>query len=64
MLLSHFSTLFCVVDVAFFETTPFSLLYTIMSQGEEEDLLVYTLTSPVVSLELAYIPTQVKPPIT
>ena len=55
---------FVSVDVAFFETTPFSLMYTIMSQGEEEDLLVYTLTSPIVSLELAYIPTQVKPPIT
>ena len=51
-------------DVAFFETTPFSLPSTITSQGEEEDLLVYTLTSPIVSFEPALVPTQVKPPIT
>ena len=44
-------------DVAFFETT-------VTSQGEDEDLLVYTLASPIVSLEHASIPAQVKPPIT
>ena len=53
-------------DVAFFETTSFSLSSTITSQGEEEDLLVYTLASPIVSFEpaLVLVPAQVKPPIT
>ena len=51
-------------DFAFFETTPFSLPSTVMSQGEGEDLLVYTLASPIVSSELALVPAQVKPPIT
>ena len=51
-------------DVAFFETTSFSLPSTLLSQGEEENLLVYTLASPFVSPELASVPTQVKPPIT
>ena len=51
-------------DVAFFETTPFSLSSTVTSQGEEEDLLVYTLTSPIVSPEHAFVPAHVKPSIT
>ena len=53
-------------DVAFFETTPFSLPSTVTSQGGEEDLLVYTLTSPIISCEPAPVPahTQVKPLIT
>ena len=51
-------------DVAFFETTPCSLPSTVMSWGEEEDLLIYTLASPIVSPEPAFVPTQVKPPIT
>ena len=45
-------------------STPFSFPSTIKSQGEEEDLLVYTLTSSIVSSEPALVPTQVKPPIT
>ena len=44
-------------NVVFFETTPFSLSSTVTSQGEEEDLLVYTLASPIVSPELAPVPT-------
>ena len=57
---------FISTNVAFFETTPFSLPSTVMSQGEEKDLLVYTLASasPIVSLELAPTHAQVKPPIT
>ena len=47
----------------FIETTPFSLPSTITSQGEEEDLLVYTLVSPIVSSEPAHVLAQVKPPI-
>ena len=54
---------FMFIDVAFFETTPFSLPSTVPSQGEEEDFLVYTLTSPIVSPEPASVPAQVKPPI-
>ena len=64
MLLSHSSTLLCATDVAFFETTPFSLSSTITSQGEEEDLLVYTLASPIVSFEPTPVLAQVKPPFT
>ena len=55
---------FVSTDVAFFETTPFSLPSTITSQGEEEDLLVYTFASPIVSPKPASVPTQVKPLIT
>ena len=51
-------------DVASIKTTPFSLPSTITRQGEEEDLLIYTLASPIVSLEPGSIPAQVKPPIT
>ena len=50
------------------DTTPFSFPSTVTSQGEEEDLLVYTLvspiSSPIVSPEPAFVPAQVKPPIT
>ena len=37
---------FVSTDVTFFETTPFSLSSPITSQGVNDDLLVYTLTSP------------------
>ena len=43
------------VDVTFLENVPFSSPSTHTSQGEEDYLLVYTLASPVVSLELAYV---------
>ena len=52
------------VDVTFLENVPLSLPPIHTSQGEEDNLLVYTLASPIVSLELASIPTKVKPPIT
>ena len=52
------------VDVTFLESVPFSLPPTHTSQGEEDDLLVYTLASPIVSPEPTPVPTQVKPPIT
>ena len=55
---------FVSTDVAFFETTPFSISSIVTSQGEEEDLLVYTLASPIVSPEHASVLAQVKPPIT
>ena len=32
---------FVSTDVAFFETTPFSLSFIVMSLGEDDDLLVY-----------------------
>ena len=51
-------------NVAFFKITLFSLPSTITSQGEEEDLLIYTLVSPIVSSKPSFVPTQVKPPIT
>ena len=47
---------FVSTDVAFFETTPFSFSSTVTSQGEEEDLLVYTLASPIVSSEPTLVP--------
>ena len=43
-------------DVAFFETTPFSLPSIVTRQGEEEDLLIYTLASSIVSPESAFVP--------
>ena len=49
-----------MIDVTFLENVPFSSPLTHTSQGEESDLLVYTLASPVVSPE----PAHVKPPIT
>ena len=52
------------IDVTFLENVPLSLPPTHTSQGEEDDLLVYTFTSPIVSPELTPVPTQVKPPIT
>ena len=47
-------------DVKFFENVPFSSPPTHTSQGEADDLLVYTVASPVAPP----IPTPVKPPIT
>ena len=47
-------------DVAFFETTPFSLSSTIMSPREDDDLLVYYVSLPVHPPS----PIHVKPPIT
>ena len=52
------------IDVTFLKNVPFSLPLTYRSQGEENDLLVYTLASPIVSPEPTPVPTQVKPPIT
>ena len=46
-------------DVAFFETTPFSLLSIVMSSGEDDDLLVYYVSLPVPTLA----PIPVTPPI-
>ena len=33
------------IDVTFFETTPFSLSSPVTSQGEDDDLLVFTIAS-------------------
>ena len=52
------------VDVTFLENVPFSSLPTHSSQREEDNFLVYTLASPIVSPELAHVPAQVNPPIT
>ena len=47
-------------DVTFLENTLFSpnLIHT--SQGEDDDLLIYTLASPIQT----YVPPLTKPPIT
>ena len=37
-------------DAAFFEITSFSQLFTIISQGEDDDLLVYTVSLLVPTL--------------
>ena len=50
---------FMSTDVAFFETTPFSLLSIVMSSGEDDDLLVYYVSLPVPTLA----PIPVTPPI-
>ena len=47
-------------DVKFFENVPFSSPSTHTSQGEADDLLVYTIASPVAPP----VPAPVKPPIT
>ena len=47
-------------DVTFYETTSFSLSSPVTSQGEGDDLLVYTIVSPAPSPALV----PVKPPIT
>ena len=60
------------IDVTFFETIPFSLSFPITSQGEGDDLLVYTISSLVPPAPLALpapsdptpTPVFVKPPIT
>ena len=41
---------FVSIDVTFFETTLFSLSSPIPSQGEDDDLLVYTIVSPTPTL--------------
>ena len=51
---------FAPTDVAFFETTPFSLPSIVTSPGEDDDLLIYYVSLLVPTLAL--IP--VKPPIT
>ena len=56
-------------DVAFFETTPFSLSSTVTSQMEDDDLLVYTVSSPIPTLAHALIftaqaPVPIKPSLT
>ena len=54
---------FMSTDVSFFETTPFSLSSPITSQGEDDNLLVYTIASPAPSTPTP-APISVKPPIT
>ena len=46
-------------DVTFFETISFSLSSPVTSQGEDDDLLVYTIASPA----LTPAPVPVKPSI-
>ena len=50
------------IDVTFFETTPFSHSSPVTSQGEGDDLLVYTISSPAPS-DPTSAPVLVKPPI-
>ena len=54
---------FVSTDVTFFETTSFSLSSSVTSQGEDYDLLVYTIASPA-PLAPTPAPIPVKPPIT
>ena len=51
---------FLSINVTFFETTSFSLSSTVTSQGEDDDLLVYTISSPTPTPA----PVPVEPPIT
>ena len=54
---------FVSTNVTFFETTSFSLSYHVPSQGEDDDLLVYTITSSAPSTP-TLAPVPIKPPIT
>ena len=56
-------------DVVFFETALFSLSSSVTSQGEDDDLLVYTVSLPVPTLAPSLVFTApaavpIKPPIT
>ena len=60
---------FVSIDVAFFETTPFSLSSAVPNQGEGDDLLVYTISSHVPPTPMAppdptLAPVSIKPLIT
>ena len=55
-----FRQYFVSINVTFFETTLFSLSFTVTSQGEDDDLLAYTISSPTPTLALV----PVKPSIT
>ena len=44
-----FRRYFVSTNVAFFETTPFSLSYTVTNQRGDDDLLVYSVSSPVLT---------------
>ena len=57
------------IDVTFYEFTPFSLSSPVTSQGEGDDLLVCTISSPIPLAPLAPpdptpTPIPIKPPIT
>ena len=54
----------CLLMLHSLRPPPFSLPSTVTSRGKEEDLLVYTLASPIVSPEPASVPAKVKPPVT
>ena len=51
------------IYVTFFKTTPFPPSSIVTSQGEDGDLLVYTISSPVPTPALVSILVPVKPPI-
>ena len=57
---------FVSIDITFFETTLFSLSSSVTSQGEGDDLFVYTISSLVPPAPPTPTPTPVpvKPPIT
>ena len=64
-----FRRYFVSIDVAFLETTLFSLSSTVTSQGEDDDLLAYTVSLPIPTLAPAPIfiapaPVPIKSPIT
>ena len=48
------------IDVTFIKNAPFSQSLIHTSQGEDDNFLVYTLSSPI----LAHVPLPTKPPIT
>ena len=65
-----FRRYFASIDVAFFETTSFSQSSTVISQGEDDDLLVFMVSLPVLPtlaptpISTAPTPVPIKPPIT
>ena len=50
------------IDVTFFDTTSFSLSSSVISQGEDDDLLVYSIASPAPPAA-TLAPILIEPPI-
>ena len=64
VIVSLFDVTLCLLMLHSLRLPPFSLPFIVTSQGEEEDFLIHTFASPIVSSRSAHVPTQVKPPIT
>ena len=64
VIISLLDVTLCLLMLYSLRLPPFSLSFTVKSQGEEEDFLIHTFASPILSSKSAHVPTQVKPSIT